>query len=104
MLCSVTRNTTEKKSPEVIRQELLASIVEISDEDDSELNKAVRNAKEPKEAMLIIKKYEELFKEELRKIINIVEKQEEVLIRFKKSDEFFSGVGPSRANFCFKIC
>ena len=88
----------------MIRQELLASIVEISDEDDSELNKAVRNAKEPKEAMLIIKKYEELFKEELRKIINIVEKQEEVLLRFKKSDEFFSGVGPSRANFYFKIC
>ena len=32
-LRSVTRNTTKKKSPEAIQQELLASIIEIADEE-----------------------------------------------------------------------
>ena len=62
----------------------------------------VKNAKEPKEES-IIKKYEELLKGEYRKIINIVEKQGELLQKFKESDEFFSRVGLSRSNIYFKI-
>ena len=42
---------------------------------DSELNEAVRNAKEPNEAILLIKNYEELLKGQHRKIINIMGKQ-----------------------------
>ena len=45
-LRSVTRNTTKKKSPEVIKQELLTSIIEIADEEDYlGLNEEVKNAK-----------------------------------------------------------
>ena len=39
------------------------------------MNEVVRNTKEPKEAILLIKKYEELFKVQRRKIINIMGKQ-----------------------------
>ena len=49
--------------------------MEIADEEDYlEVNEEVKDAKEPKEAISIIKKYEELLKGENRKIINIVEK------------------------------
>ena len=51
----------KKQSNKVTRgkkEELLASIIEIVDEDESGLNKAVRNAKQPNEAIAIINKYE----------------------------------------------
>ena len=60
MKMSVARNETKKKSPQAIKQELLASIIEILDKHDSLLNEEARNVKEPKEAVLIIKKYERL--------------------------------------------
>ena len=43
------RKTNKKKTPEIIKQELLASLVEHSDGegDYSKLNEEVRNAKEP---------------------------------------------------------
>ena len=50
----------------------------------------VKNAKDPKEAISLIKKYEELLKEENKKIINIVGKQGELLKKSKESNEFFS--------------
>ena len=47
LLRGVTRNTKKKKSPKAIKQELLAWIIETVDEDYSELNQKVKNAKEP---------------------------------------------------------
>ena len=44
-----------KKSPEAIKQELLASIIETADEEDYlGLIEDVKNAKEPKEAVFLI--------------------------------------------------
>ena len=78
--------------------------IEIADEEDySGLNKEVKNAKEPKGATSIIKKYEQLLRGENRKIINIMEKQGELLKKFKEKDEFFSRVGLNRSNIYFKI-
>ena len=62
----------EKKSSKAIKQELLAPVTKIADEDYSGLNEDVKNAKEPKEVIFIIKKHEELLQGEDRKIINIV--------------------------------
>ena len=47
----------KKKTPEVVKQELLASLVEHSDEegDYSELNGEVRNAKELKDGIDLVK-------------------------------------------------
>ena len=67
------------------------------------MKKTIQGEEEPKEATSIIKKYEELLKGENGKIINIVDKQGEVLKKFKESDEFFSRVGLSRYNIYFKI-
>ena len=78
-----------------MKQELLASIIEILDKDDLELTEVVGNTKEPGEALLLIEKYEDFLKGQHRKIINIKEKQEELLKKFKENDEFFSRVGLS---------
>ena len=63
MLCSVTRNTTKKKIPKAIKQELLVSRIKIAgDEDYWELNEEWQNAKKPKYAISLVNKYEGLLK------------------------------------------
>ena len=49
------------------------------------MNEEVKKAKEPKEAVSIIKKYEELLKGENRKTINIVGKQGELLKKLRRA-------------------
>ena len=64
-----------KKTPETIKEELLASILEVFEEGDYlQICQEVKNAKEG-----------------------------ELLKRLKDSDEFFDGVGFSRSNVYFKI-
>ena len=48
----------------MIKRELLASILELSDgeENYSELSKEVKNAKEPKDGIALVKKYEDHLK------------------------------------------
>ena len=66
----------EKKTPEIIKQELLASILEVFDEEEDYLhmNEEVKNMKEMKDGISLVKKYEDLLKGANRKIINIVRK------------------------------
>ena len=75
------RRSKKNKTSEIIKQELLASIAELSDgeKDYMELNKELRNAKEPKDGISLVKEYEDLLKRANRKIINIVGNQGELL-------------------------
>ena len=52
------------------------------------MNKELKNSKDPKDGISLIKKYEDLLKGTNRKIINIVGKQGELLERFKDSNKF----------------
>ena len=93
-----------KKTPETIKEELLASILEVFEEEDYlQICEEVKNSRDLKDGMSLVKKYEDLLKSGIKKIINIVGKQGELLKRFKDSDEFFDGVGLSRSNIYFKI-
>lgn len=56
---------------EIVKEELLNSILETEDQDDLDLHKAVKNTKESKEAVKIIKKYEEILENQNKRIINI---------------------------------
>ena len=68
------RKTSEKKTPELIKQKLLASLVDYSDGEGDylELNEEIRNAKELQDAIDLVKKYEDLLKAANKKIIDIV--------------------------------
>ena len=76
----------KQKTPELIKKELLASILEVFNEEEGYLhiNEEVKNAKELKDGMALVKKYEDLLKGANKKIINIVGKQGELLKRFKE--------------------
>ena len=89
---SAARRVRKKKTPEIIKRELLASILEVFEGKDY-----------LKDSKSSVKKYEGLLKEVNRKIIHIVGKQEELLKKFKDSNEYFLGVGLNRSNIYFKI-
>ena len=67
------------------------------------MNEDVKNAKEPKDSIFLIKKYQDLWKEQAKIYIYIVGKQGKLLKRFKDRDEFFDLIGLSRFNMHFKI-
>ena len=68
----------KQKTPELIKKELLASILEVFNEEEGylQINEEV--------GMALVKKYEDLLKGANKKIINIVGKQGELLKRFKE--------------------
>ena len=63
------RKTNKKKTPEVVKQELLASLVDHSDGegDYSELNGEVRNAKELKDGIDLVKNMKIFWKARIRR-------------------------------------
>ena len=60
----MARKTNKKKTAKMIRKELLASILEVSnrEEDYLQMNEVVKNAKELKDGIRLINKYENLLK------------------------------------------
>ena len=84
----------QKMSPEKVKEELLLPLWENVDENESVLNEAVRNAKQPNEVIQIIKRYEPLLKGETKKM--------KFLMKFRESKEFFNHVSPSRSNIYVK--
>ena len=45
-----------------MKEKLLGSLIEIEDEDESELDEVVKNKKEPKEVIIIINRYKNILK------------------------------------------
>ena len=91
-----------KKSPEMIKEELLPSLLENIDENELGINTVMR-ANQPNEAIRIIKKYKLLLKGENKKMVGMVGKQGDNYLKyFKESNEFFSHAGLDRRNIYFK--
>ena len=59
------------------------------------MNKEVKNGKEPKDGISLVKKYEDFLKGAIRKTLKIVWKQGELPKRLKDRDKCFSHVGLS---------
>ena len=100
----VIKRMKTKKTHETIKKELPESISEVFEEEDYlQICEEVKNAKDLKDSISLVKKYEDLLRNSNKKITNIVAKQGKMLKRFKDSDEFFDGIGLSRSNIYFKI-
>ena len=83
-----------KQTPETINKELLGSILEVFEKRNYlQICEEVKNAKDLKEGVSLVKRYEDLLKSSNKKTINIVAKQGELLKRFNDSDEFFDSFG-----------
>ena len=63
-----------KKSPEMIKEELLPSLLENIDENELGINTVMR-ANQPNEAIRIIKKYKLLLKGENKEMVGMLGKQ-----------------------------
>ena len=61
--------------------------------DSNEEEDYLKNAKEVKDGISLVKKYENLLKSANKRIINIVGKQGEILKKFKEEYDFFDCVG-----------
>ena len=66
----VARRMKKKKTPKVIKNELLASILEVFEEDYLRMSEEVKNAKDPKDDISLVKKYQDLLKGANRKLEN----------------------------------
>ena len=75
-----------KKTPEMIKKELQESILEVSEEENANLNEEVKDMKSLNEGISLVQKYENVLKGANKKMINIVGKQGELLKRFKEED------------------
>ena len=54
---------TKKKMPEIIKKELLASMLEVFEEEDYlQMCEEVKNAKDLRDGIYLVKKYEDLLK------------------------------------------
>ena len=97
-LRDAARKVKKGKKLEMIKRELLTSLVEYShgEEEYLELNEEVRKGmrrSRKKDGIALVKKYENLLKGTNKKIINILGKQGKILKRFRDEDEFFDRVG-----------
>ena len=93
-----------KKTPETIKRELLKSMLEVFEEENYlQICEEAKNAKDLKDCIVSVKKYEDLLKSSNKNIKNIVAKRGELLKSFKDNDEFFDSVDQSRSNIYFKI-
>ena len=101
----VARKPNKKKTPEKIKEELLLSILEVSNEgkDYLQMNKEVRSARELKDGIALVNKCQNHLKGANKGIINIVGKLGEILKKIKEEDDFFNCVSISRFNIYFKV-
>ena len=90
---NILKGAAKKKMVEIVKEELLSSILEMEDQDDLDLDEAVKHTKEPQEAITIIKRYDKILKKQNKKIINILGKQGLLLKWFKEADGFMETTG-----------
>ena len=76
----------------MFKKELQASIFEVSEEENVNLNEEVKNGKKVKEGISLVQKYENLLKGGNKKVINTVGKQGELLKRLKKRMNFLTAL------------
>ena len=89
----------------MIKEELLLSILEVSNEGEDylQMNEEVKSAKELKDGIALVNKCQNHLKGANKRIINIVGKLGEILKKIKEEDDFFNCVGLSRSNIYFKV-
>ena len=79
----------KKKTNEFIKRELLNSSKENDDVEEQGLNKTVSNANNSQEVIAIIRRYDDLMKNQNKKPIGYIAKQGELLKKFKDTQNVF---------------
>ena len=85
----VSKSKTKKKTNESIKRELLDSLKENNDVEEQGLNKTVNNVNNSQEAIVIIRRYEDIIKTQNKKAVGYIAKQGQLLKKFKDTQDFF---------------
>ena len=85
----VSKSKTKKKTNESIKRELLNSLKENNDVEEQGLNKTVNNVNNSQEAIVIIRRYEDIIKTQNKKAVGYIAKQGQLLKKFKDTQDFF---------------
>ena len=80
----VSKSKTKKKTNESIKRKLLNSLKENDDVEEQGLNETANNVNKPQEAIVIICRYEEIVKAQIKKAIGYISKQGDFLKTFKE--------------------
>ena len=89
----VSKSINKKKTNKTIKQELLNSLHENDNIEEQELNETANNVNNSQEAIVIIRRYEDIIKRQNKKSIGYIGKQGELLKQFKDTENFFDNVG-----------
>ena len=95
------KTVVKKKTHEMIKEELLNSLRQNDQAEETEINAA--NITDPIEVIELINRYEEIIKTQHERVIGSIFKQGQILKNFKKTENFFDNAGQSRSMIYFKI-
>ena len=87
---------------DIAKEKLLSSILEIEDQDDLDIDIAVKHINRAQEVFTLIKTYESI-KSKNKRIIYIAGNQGMILKKFKEEDGFWDIMGLSGSYAYFKI-
>ena len=91
----VSKSITKKKTNETVKRELLNSLQENDDVEEQGLNETAKNVKNSQEAIIIIRRYEDIIKTHSKKAIGYIGKQGKLSKKFKDTEHLFDNVGQS---------
>ena len=86
----------KKKTHETVKQELLISLKENDEVEESGLDETANATKDPTEAVVIIQR-EEIIKMQNKRAIVYIGKQGQLLKKFKDTKQLFEPVGQSKS-------
>lgn len=89
---NIPKLTTQKKTVEIVKEELFDSILETENQDDVDLDEVVRNTNNPQEVVILIKRYESIPKRKNMRIINVAGNQR-LLLKTFQDERWIFGYG-----------
>ena len=89
----VLKSETKKKTNESIKRQPLNALKENDDIEEQGLDETVNNVSNSQEAIVIIRRYEEIIKTQNKKSIRYSSKQGKYLKKFKYAEDFSDKVG-----------
>ena len=97
------KNTSKKKTKETVKDELLNSLMKKNKMEEQGLEEMANIIADPKEAIRMIKHYEQMVKTQNKKVINIFGRQGQLLKKFKDNKNLFKTTCQSKSTIYFKI-
>ena len=82
------KNASKKKTKEIVKQELLNSVMENDEMEEPGLEERINKIIDLEEAITMVKKYGEIIRTKNKNVINFVGKQVQLFKKVKRQQKF----------------